>query len=116
VTGGGDAPRADVTHCAHTWEDGSDECIACGVTLKLAIDPPLDPPCPDCGNDPADESLHRENCRRVLPTGHPLERLQFGPALRARLGTVDASALGRTRTGPSRREAYRWLSTRPAPT
>jgi hypothetical protein len=40
---------------------------------------PLDPPCPDCGNDPDDGSLHHDNCRRVFPVGHPLERLQFGP-------------------------------------
>jgi hypothetical protein len=39
----------------------------------------LDPPCPDCGNDPDDWSLHRDGCRRILPIGHPLERMQFGP-------------------------------------
>lgn len=64
-------------HCAHTWEDGSDRCVICSETLTL--EPPLDPPCPDCGNDPEDQSLHRWDCRRILPFGHPLERLQFGP-------------------------------------
>ena len=23
------------THCAHTWVEGSDQCIACGETLKF---------------------------------------------------------------------------------
>lgn len=35
--------------------------------------------CPDCGDDPRYEGTHRGGCRRILPSGHPLEALQFGP-------------------------------------
>lgn len=38
-----------------------------------------EPPCPDCGLDPDDDTVHRAGCRRIFPRGHPLERLQFGP-------------------------------------
>jgi hypothetical protein len=33
----------------------------------------VDEPCPDCGNDPKDASLHAEGCVRLDSTG------QFGP-------------------------------------
>lgn len=36
-------------------------------------------PCPDCGVNPDDPTLHRDGCRRILPRRHPLQRLQFGP-------------------------------------
>lgn len=36
-------------------------------------------PCPDCGLDPNDDTLHQWRCRRIFPRGHPLARLQFGP-------------------------------------
>lgn len=35
--------------------------------------------CPDCGCDPNDHTSHADGCRRALPVGDPLERLQFGP-------------------------------------
>ena len=34
-------------------------------------------PCPDCGNDPKDQTLHAEGCRRVRDD--EFEYLQFGP-------------------------------------
>lgn len=38
-----------------------------------------DEPCPDCGYDPDDKTLHLGTCPRVMMEGHPLEYLQFGP-------------------------------------
>lgn len=35
--------------------------------------------CPDCSNDPDDDSLHRIDCRRIFPAGHELSYLQDGP-------------------------------------
>lgn len=32
--------------------------------------------CPDCGNDPDDNTLHRDGCRRI---DHDADGLQFGP-------------------------------------
>lgn len=37
-------------------------------------------PCPDCGNDPDDDSLHRVGCRRTgFANDDPRLELQFGP-------------------------------------
>jgi hypothetical protein len=38
-----------------------------------------DAPCPNCGNDPKDDSLHKPECPRILSVGDPYEHLQFGP-------------------------------------
>jgi hypothetical protein len=35
--------------------------------------------CPDCGDEPDDHTLHRDGCRRIFPSGDPLEYLQNGP-------------------------------------
>lgn len=35
--------------------------------------------CPDCLNDPTDDTLHRDGCRRIFDKGDPREDLQFGP-------------------------------------
>lgn len=43
--------------------------------FELDDDEPFDP-CPDCGLDPNDSTLHADGCRRILP-GWDLR--QFGP-------------------------------------
>jgi hypothetical protein len=59
----GDGPERDCP--VHGEHDGT-----------VVIDPD---PCPDCGLDPDDDTLHAVGCRRILPAGDPLEPLQFGP-------------------------------------
>ena len=37
-------------------------------------------PCPDCGDDPNDDTLHRDGCRRTaFANDDPRRELQFGP-------------------------------------
>lgn len=35
--------------------------------------------CPECGDDPDGDLIHREGCVRIKPSGDPLEYMQYGP-------------------------------------
>lgn len=36
-------------------------------------------PCPDCGDDPDEQDLHRDGCRRIINEEGDRLYLQFGP-------------------------------------